>query len=103
MDAERTGKPVAVVEGVEGRQSRRPTRWPTTAGRARPRGRGDTATCSSLADTPTGFFAKIEPCAALAPGERLAPLNAALLAFLDREYGAGLRRRRGRAGPALRS
>ena len=44
----------------------------------------------ALADTPTGFFAKIEPCAALAPGDRLAPLNAALLAFLTREYDAGV-------------
>ncbi|MFN8194971.1 MAG: hypothetical protein U0R80_11890 [Nocardioidaceae bacterium] len=37
-----------------------------------------------------GLFATIDPCAALAPGERLAPLNAALLRLLDRELGTGL-------------
>jgi hypothetical protein len=43
----------------------------------------------AIGETPTGFFAKVDPCAALRPGERLAPLNAALYAFLDEEYGTG--------------
>ena len=44
----------------------------------------------AVADTPTGLFAKIEPCVALAPGDRLAPLNAALFELLNEEYAAGL-------------
>ena len=50
---------------------------------------GKTGNTLVLADTPSGFFSKISPCAALAPGDRLAPVNAALLAYLDREYDAG--------------
>ncbi len=42
-----------------------------------------------IADTPLGFFAKVDPCASLTPGARLAPLNVALMAHLDREVGAG--------------
>ena len=44
----------------------------------------------SVADTPTGIFAKVEPCVALCPGDRLAPLNAALLDILNREFAVGL-------------
>ena len=50
---------------------------------------GKTGNTLVVADTPSGFFSRISPCAALAPGDRLAPLNAALLAYLDREYDAG--------------
>ena len=42
-----------------------------------------------LSDTTTGFFAKLQPCTELRPGSRLAPLNVALMDFLDREYDAG--------------
>jgi len=88
MDAERVGKPIAVVEGVKvgrphelivGYDGERLTRVKL--------GHGDVL---ALADTPTGFFAKIDRCAALVPGERLGPLNTALLAFLTREYDAGV-------------
>ena len=41
-----------------------------------------------MADTPSGLFAKVDPCAALVPGVRLATLNVALYEFLDREYGS---------------
>ena len=36
------------------------------------------ATCSQVGSTPSGLFAKVEPCAAVVPGRRLAPVNAAL-------------------------
>jgi len=42
-----------------------------------------------LSDTTTGFFAKLQPCTELRRGSRLAPLNVALMDFLDREYGVG--------------
>ena len=42
-----------------------------------------------MGDTPTGFFARLEPCRLLQPGDRLGPLNAALMALLDEEYGTG--------------
>ena len=87
MDAERVGKPIAVVEGVKvGRPHELLVSFDGERLSRVELGRGDVL---ALADTPTGFFAKIEPCAALVPGERLAPLNAALLAFLTREYAAG--------------
>ena len=41
--------------------------------------------------TPSGFYAKVEPCAALSrPGERVARVNAALVDLLDREVGTTL-------------
>jgi hypothetical protein len=43
----------------------------------------------ALSDTTTGFFAKLQPCTELRRGSRLAPLNVALMDFLDREYGVG--------------
>ena len=39
------------------------------------------------ADTATGLFAKIDPCAALVRGQRLATVTAGLLRFVDRELG----------------
>ncbi|WP_148614675.1 hypothetical protein [Nocardioides rubriscoriae] len=42
-----------------------------------------TGTTLVAADTPVGFFATLDPCALLAPGDRLAPLNVALAAHLD--------------------
>jgi hypothetical protein len=40
-----------------------------------------------LADIPAGVFAKVDPCGSLGPGDRLAPLNVALMDLLDREHG----------------
>ena len=87
MDAERTGRPVAIGQGVSlGASDEFDVHWD---GRSLTRARTATGNTLVLADTPSGFFTKIEPCDSLAPGDRLAPLNAALLAFLDREYDAG--------------
>jgi hypothetical protein len=48
-----------------------------------------TGTTLVTADTPVGFFAKLDPCTVLRPGDRLAPLNVTLMAHLDAAYGAG--------------
>ena len=88
MDAERVGKPVAVVPGVKvGRPRQLPVRYD---GRQLSRFDDDRGNVLFVANTPTGFFAKVEPCLALAPGDRLAPLNAALFDLLNREFAAGL-------------
>ncbi|MDO9454735.1 hypothetical protein [Nocardioides sp.] len=48
-----------------------------------------TGTTLVAADVAGGFFAKLDPCRLLAPGDRLAPLNVALLAHLDATSGTG--------------
>lgn len=87
MDAERTGRPVAIGQGTSlGASDEYDLDWD---GATLTRSDGKTGNTLVLADTPSGFFSKISPCGALAPGDRLAPVNAALLAYLDREYDAG--------------
>jgi hypothetical protein len=85
LDAGRAGRAVAVGEGVKvGGPDDYPVAWDgTTLTRATE----DTGTRLVLSDTPSGFFCKLDPCAALSPGDRLGPLNAALMHFLDAEYG----------------
>lgn len=86
MDAERTGKVVAVAEGPKvGGDFAFPVAWDGEVF-----SRSDTETGNTLvvADTPNGFFAKVDPCVALTRGRRLAAVNVALLAFVDREYGS---------------
>jgi hypothetical protein len=91
LDRYRDGHPTAVADGRSvGPNAEFPVVF--TGGGSAPRlGRADAATGDRLvlADTVTGFFARIDPCSALQPGTRLGPLNVALLDFLDREYGAG--------------
>jgi hypothetical protein len=86
MDATRIGKVVAVAEGPKvGGDFSYPVSYDGTSF-----ARADEETGNTLvvADTPSGFFAKVDPCVALVPGERLACVNVALLAFVDREYGS---------------
>jgi hypothetical protein len=86
MDAQRSGKAVAVAEGTKvGGDFSYPVSWD---GHAFSRATEETGNTLVIADTPTGFFAKVEPCIALAPGERLAEVNVALLAYVDAEYGS---------------
>jgi hypothetical protein len=87
MDAERSGRPIALGQGVSlGASDEYDLEWDgTTLTKAT----GSTGNTLVLADTPSGFYSRISPCAALVPGDRLAPINAALLAYLDREYDAG--------------
>jgi hypothetical protein len=47
----------------------------------------DTGNVLVMADTPSGLFAKVDPCAALHRGVRLARVNLALYDLLAREYG----------------
>jgi hypothetical protein len=98
MDLTRAGKPVAVAEGVSvGESDAYPIAWD---GHRLRRTDEDTGTVLEIGDTPTGFFARLQPCRLLGPGDRLAPLNAALMAFLDEEYDAGFGEVR--AAPSLR-
>lgn len=93
LDDHREGSPLAVREG---RTIGAPDDFPVTAtlpadgtgGRVE-RADADTGSRLVLADTTVGFFAMLTPCTAMVPGARLAPLNVALMEFLDREYGAG--------------
>jgi len=86
MDAARSGKVLAVAEGHKvGGDFSYPVSWDGTAF---DRASEETGNTLVVADTVSGFFAKVDPCVALAPGERLAHVNAALLAFVDREYGS---------------
>jgi hypothetical protein len=87
LDRERTGRPSAVGQGVSlGSDVGHDVRW---EGDRLVRSAAPTGTTLVAADTAVGFFAKLEPCALLAPGDRLAPLNVALLDLLDREHATG--------------
>jgi len=85
MDRVRIGKPVAVgPTRTSGGPVSHPVAWDGTR---LTRATGHTGTVLEMGDTPTGFFARLEPCRLLEPGDRLGPLNAALMAFLDEEHG----------------
>lgn len=88
MDEHRSGKVVAMAPGTHlGRDESYPVAWD---GAAFSRAGHETGNTLVAADTASGLFAKVEPCVALVPGQRLAPVNAALLDFVDRTYGTGL-------------
>ncbi len=94
MDAHRTGKVICVGQGrtVDHEESY-PVAWD---GVAFTRATTETGNVFSIGATPSGLFAKVDPCTAVVPGHRLAPVNAALVAFVDATYDAGL----GAAEPA---
>jgi hypothetical protein len=54
-----------------------------------PRDRGGVGEPAGDRRDPDRVLRKVDPCAALRTGERLAPLDAALYAFLDEAYGTG--------------
>ena len=86
MDAHRVGRVIAIGEGVTlGDTFSYPVSYED--GRME-RSAVETGNTLSAADTVNGFFAKVEPCAALRPGERLADINIALAGLMDREHGA---------------
>ena len=89
MDAERRGRPRAVGSGHElGGEVSYPVALDGSRSCASARtDDGDTGSRLVAADTPIGFFAAVDPCTLLRPGDRLAPLNAALLAHLDATHG----------------
>ena len=93
LDEHREGRPLAVGAG---RSLGSPDDVPVTvtldadgAAARIERAEAGTGDRLVLSDTPVGFFAQLDPCTALVPGSRLAPLNVALMEFLDREYDAG--------------
>ncbi len=93
LDAHREGRPLAIEEG---RTLGRPDDFPVTVtldadgtGGRVDRAGSDTGDRLVLADTTVGFFAQLDPCTTMVPGARLAPVNVALMDFLDREYDAG--------------
>ena len=95
LDEHREGYPVAVAEGVRvGGPDEYDVAFVTgDDGRPRmERADGPTGDRLALADIPQGCFAKVDPCASLSPGDRVAPLNVALLEHLDREHDAGFGR-----------
>ncbi|QIG42571.1 hypothetical protein G5V58_07070 [Nocardioides anomalus] len=87
MDAQRSGKVVCVGEGGVGTAAQsHPLAWDGTDFS---RSEVDTGNAFSIGATPSGSYARVEPCAALRPGERLAPVTAALLRYVERTCGAG--------------
>jgi hypothetical protein len=87
MDAQRVGKVVCFAEGA---RIERDESYPVAHdGHAFSRADGGTGDVLSVAATPSGVFAKVEPCSAVVPGQRLAPVNAALVRYMDATYGAG--------------
>ena len=87
MDAQRTGKVLCVGEGTRAvDDDSYPLSWD---GSAFARATGETGNLFSIGSTASGFFAKVDPCSALVPGRRLAPVNAALSAYVDATYGVG--------------
>ena len=89
LDARRTGRPSVVGQGVSlGGPLSHDLTWRDGRLRQAPDGRA-TGTTLVAADTPVGFFARLDPCALLSPGDRLAPLNVALATYLDETCSSG--------------
>jgi hypothetical protein len=87
MDAARTGRVFAVVEGAHvGGDHSCPVAFDGTTFR-----RADTETGITVVvgEIPLGFIARVEPGVAIAPGRRLAEVNVALLRFVGEEYATG--------------
>ena len=86
MDAERVGRVAAIGQGVTlGGTFSYPVSYD---GQLMERSEVETGNTLFAGDTPNGFFAKVDPCAALRRGERLAGINLALAELLDRDHGA---------------
>jgi hypothetical protein len=84
MDAARVGKVVAFGEGTQDApEESYPVAWD---GHVFARSDAETGNLLQVGPAPSGLFAKVEPCSAVVAGQRLAPVNAALLALLDASY-----------------
>lgn len=88
MDARRAAKAVALSEGDAkvGGDVTFPVAWD---GHDFARADHETGNTLVAADAATGLFAKLDPCAVLVRGQRLATVNAGLFRFVDREFGTG--------------
>jgi hypothetical protein len=89
IDAERSGRPVALAKGAVVGDVTEALTWDGATFEIAPPGR-ESDNVLVMADTPSGLFAKVQPCAALGPGVRLATVNLALYDLLDREFGVDL-------------
>jgi hypothetical protein len=89
IDAERSGRPVALANGAVVGDVTEALTWDGATFEIAPPGR-ESDNVLVMADTPSGLFAKVQPCAALGPGVRLATVNLALYDLLDREFGVDL-------------
>ena len=85
MDAARVGKVFAFGEGAT--QVPQESYSVTWDGRSFARTDEETGNLFQIGSAVSGLFARVEPCAAVVPGRRLAPINAALLRLLDAGYG----------------
>jgi hypothetical protein len=94
IDRTVTGRVSTFAEGVSVGGERRV--WLAWDGTAFTRSVDATGDRLHLADIPSGVFARVEPCSALRPGARLAPVSAALARYLDAEHGTSF----GRLEPA---
>jgi hypothetical protein len=86
LESERNGRPVALAKDIVVGDVTAALTWDGARFElARPGSESDNVLM--MADTPSGLFAKLQPCAALQPGVRLATVNLALYDLLRREYG----------------
>jgi hypothetical protein len=89
IDADPGGRPVAFVKDAVVGDVTEALTWDGERFDIAPRGQ-ETDDVLVMADTPSGLFAKVQPCAALQPGVRLATVNRALYDLLRREFGIDL-------------
>ena len=89
IDAERSGRPVALAKDAVVGDVTEALTWDGATFEIAPPGQ-ESDNVLVMADTPSGLFAKVQPCAALGPGVRLATVNLALYDLLEREFGVDL-------------
>ena len=89
IDAEPSGRPVALAKGVEVGDVTEALTWDGRRFEIAQAGT-EVEDVLVMADTPSGLFAKVQPCGALRPGGRLSTINLALYDLLQREYGVDL-------------
>jgi hypothetical protein len=88
MDAQRTATVATFVEGASvGQSLSHHLAWD---GRDFHRSDRETPNLFVAGDTPSGCFARIDPCEVPVAGQRLAPVLAALTRYLDRDLGTSL-------------
>jgi hypothetical protein len=91
VEAEPSGRAVALAKDVVVGDITEALTWDGSRFEIAPSEPGvETGNVLVMADTPSGLFAKVDPCSALAPGVRLATVNVALYDLLRREYGVDL-------------
>ena len=89
VEADPSGRAVALAKDAVIGDVTEALTWDGTRFEIAPPG-VDSGNVLVMADTPSGLFAKVDPCSALVPGVRLATVNVALYDLLRREYGVDL-------------